>query len=1536
MLGKFVRLVGLVSIPWLAGCPEPAPIPAPPGGGAAALAPLSCDDPIVPSPTGPVFDACDGVGSSTVVAGPVTVERTTGSPGPTAIPFALSDGGQVCVQVLNHENAASTVDLDDETVIRQSQLNPHVTEVRAARMRLAGAHEVVVEMAGQPGTSLDVTVWFAEGVSGAAHDPVVGTGGLTARNLNDDPDPFSPNADGFLDATAFTVNLDIAGPLPGQPSGQFTYELRGAFEVAGGAFCADTATLPFAFDVVGTATFLALEEWDGTLDGGGAATSGEYRYRAVAELVRTRIATGDEEVIGSVATHVQSVLVDVDPPLILTRTPYAGSNRAAETRAEGEVTSAVPLAEATLPRIHRDSIQPSEVDVGGRILDPLAGVVSSTFTVNGAVASLPLDPDGGFLAAATLITDPRSGLRGNAIEVGAEDAVGNSTVLRIPIWYRAAMRDERLAVRFNADAGRADIERILDELGPGVGIESVRIDQRFYLLDLPSSLSASVEAARLLVDEADLVAFAAADAIPIVDVYPDDASYDLEYQSVQSSYTVDEERTWQLKNDGYDGFSRYAIEWGADCLADVECSDFQFGATCNLVSSRCECASDSDCLSDHQCILDATPTCGIEGVVGADIGWDDVAPTGSGPHPIEDLDAGPITLRLAVIDPSGVPPFDFGELKEVARTNSLECCGSTTSCPDVDANGLPDCTRGEAGAVPCSLDIDCGGGGNCVRPPAMSRCVVSDGMGFLMLAVGDACTADLECVADPDGGECATLSEVGTCTDGCAGACGVDDDGDGFADGADYEVAALSTELLFNGIDDDNDASVDEADEAELVAWDDDEDGLIDDIRGYDFGADDAGLLFGHSHEAETAMPGDHAMQVALFVAAAIHNADRGTGVLPNVEVLGYGIRGTNDTWLAMSQAATDGADLVVMSYGATCTPAAACESTYQPQFDAYVDPNTLYVLSAGNSRNDIDTQPAVLDQWRVPTMVDSLFAINVVATNARDEFADYWTRCGLDATSTAQCVTGDLIEGGSSFGSAGATSDADVGAPGDSLVYMYRDAAGGSFAGFTNGTSFSAPITAGVAGLGILAFPGHFRHQPLLLRQRVFDTVDVLPDLAGRCATEGRVDVANMLDDGAFPLVGLSFVDDTASLNDTLWLNTHDVDFIDADQDGTIDMMFEIMGGPFIDQAAPRMFEFDYGTQQWTDVSAVVLDPALVGNFNKADAGDVNGDGCTDLVLGGFVQEDPSPPVPATPLMGLPNRLFLQDSSGAVCLKTWLTEGVIPQQDDITRDADLVDFDLDGDLDIFFTNATLLSLNGGDFADQLLVNDGTGSFTDESFRVPANADTNDDDHKTASSCDIDADGFEDLLFAINEVGTGGGNRVLLNVDDGAGGREFVDITATAGLGTGTDFSHDIECHDFTGDGFQDLVIARRDGLKNLFYVNDGDNTFTDSSTSLPEVLDTTQEVEVCDLNADGVAELLFGNGDILTLTGFENRVVTYDPTTGVFVDDTSYGFNFTAYFDVSEDIECADMDGDGTVDFVFIGNTGERNILYKNTRGSL
>ncbi len=234
----------------------------------------------------------------------------------------------------------------------------------------------------------------------------------------------------------------------------------------------------------------------------------------------------------------------------------------------------------------------------------------------------------------------------------------------------------------------------------------------------------------------------------------------------------------------------------------------------------------------------------------------------------------------------------------------------------------------------------------------------------------------------------------------------------------------------------------------------------------------------------------------------------------------------------------------------------------------------------------------------------------------------------------------------------------------------------------------------------------------------------------------------------------------------------------------------------------------------------------------------------------------------------------------------TDVTESHLPADDltGLSMDAALADFDADGDLDILIANEFRPNI--------LLINDGTGRFTNESeARLPRDS----HDSEDIAVADFDGDGDLDAVIVSEDDKT---NELYLNRGDGtfeaAGARLPVD-----GVSNG------VAAGDVDGDGDSDLVIGNNG--QNALLLNDGAGTFTDATGRLPQIADTTQDVALGDADGDGDLDLIAGNED-------DNRLMLNDGT-GRFTDAP---LPLRETIEETREADWGDVDGDGDLDLLF------------------
>ncbi|MEM0960962.1 MAG: alpha/beta fold hydrolase [Bacteroidota bacterium] len=222
-------------------------------------------------------------------------------------------------------------------------------------------------------------------------------------------------------------------------------------------------------------------------------------------------------------------------------------------------------------------------------------------------------------------------------------------------------------------------------------------------------------------------------------------------------------------------------------------------------------------------------------------------------------------------------------------------------------------------------------------------------------------------------------------------------------------------------------------------------------------------------------------------------------------------------------------------------------------------------------------------------------------------------------------------------------------------------------------------------------------------------------------------------LNDGALNLTDVS--DRLATFRTT----SNAVLAIDVDEDGDMDLV--------LGNAGQNSVLLNDGEGHFMDATEEYL-PRHNDVTQDVESGDVNGDGRLDLVFG---NEDRN-----RLLISQPDGSFAEADTGALPLRVTAEE---------TREAELGDVDGDGDLDVFFANVGFRQ--PAHLANRLLLNDGTGRFSDVSVdRLPGS-----DGHTLdADFADIDEDGDLDLF-----LGNGFGSGLVVLANDGAG--TFRDVT---------------------------------------------------------------------------------------------------------------------------------------------------------------
>ena len=247
---------------------------------------------------------------------------------------------------------------------------------------------------------------------------------------------------------------------------------------------------------------------------------------------------------------------------------------------------------------------------------------------------------------------------------------------------------------------------------------------------------------------------------------------------------------------------------------------------------------------------------------------------------------------------------------------------------------------------------------------------------------------------------------------------------------------------------------------------DDDNNGFIDDVYGWDFSNNDSDPIDDMGH-------GTH---VAGIIAANTNNGIGISGINWRAKIMALkfidaaGIGTTSNAIKAINYAVAMGAKISNNSWGG----GAFTQGLYDT-LSAANDAGHLFIAASGNNSTNTD-DPA--NEMHYPSSYD---LPNVISVAATDEFDSLGT-----------------------FSNYGPVS-VDLAAPGRQILSLWLNNGYLSL----DGTSMAAPFVAGAAGILLSTLPNLSINE---LRSALLDNVDLLPGLNGLTVTGGRLNLFNAL----------------------------------------------------------------------------------------------------------------------------------------------------------------------------------------------------------------------------------------------------------------------------------------------------------------------------------------------------------------------------------------------------------------------------------------
>ena len=277
------------------------------------------------------------------------------------------------------------------------------------------------------------------------------------------------------------------------------------------------------------------------------------------------------------------------------------------------------------------------------------------------------------------------------------------------------------------------------------------------------------------------------------------------------------------------------------------------------------------------------------------------------------------------------------------------------------------------------------------------------------------------------------------------------------------KIAVIDTGVDYNHVDLKDNIMINEAELNGEEGVDDDENGFIDDVYGYDFANDDADPMDGHGH-------GTH----CAGVIGAVHNETGIAGVMADVQILSIkflsdsGRGSTEGAIKAIDYAIKRGVNVMSNSWGGGPFNQALLDSII-----AADEAGIVFVAAAGNSRRNNNSSSSYPANYEVD---------NVISVGAMDG-------AGKKASF-------------SNYGS----EKVHVFAPG---VNIFSTVQNDRYKNMS-GTSMACPHVSGVVGLMLAK---NMNLTPLQVRDILVDSSVETTNLSTYSLSKGRVDASNALD---------------------------------------------------------------------------------------------------------------------------------------------------------------------------------------------------------------------------------------------------------------------------------------------------------------------------------------------------------------------------------------------------------------------------------------
>ncbi|MGL6227269.1 MAG: S8 family serine peptidase [Thermoguttaceae bacterium] len=258
---------------------------------------------------------------------------------------------------------------------------------------------------------------------------------------------------------------------------------------------------------------------------------------------------------------------------------------------------------------------------------------------------------------------------------------------------------------------------------------------------------------------------------------------------------------------------------------------------------------------------------------------------------------------------------------------------------------------------------------------------------------------------------------------------------------------------------------------------DDDRNGYVDDVNGWNFFSNSNNVMDDQHH-------GTH---VSGIIAATMNNHEGGVGVAPDAKIMTCKVMSPDGAGGAVGSdadiiTAINYVTMMKTSKGVNVSVINASFGgpdsypAYRNALQSAGNAGIVFVAAAGNYSSNNDTKPFYPAYYS--TQLSNV--ISVAATDSSGHLADF-----------------------SNYG----VKSVDLAAPGNNILSTYPVSSGNKYM-YMSGTSMATPM---VAGAVALLFSIHPNWTPEQMKQELFKTVEVLPSLSDKVRTGGILNVAGI-----------------------------------------------------------------------------------------------------------------------------------------------------------------------------------------------------------------------------------------------------------------------------------------------------------------------------------------------------------------------------------------------------------------------------------------